>query len=742
MNSELWIYILIACILVISLIIIVAWTTVVQTPPEYPPAPIYSLTGFGMKCSDEPVPETTNNPNTYIPPPCSIGLICHGGFCLKDIGTSCSSVFECVPGTVVCNGYCSSTGRTGLNGQCSTNSDCDTSFVCDTSLVPAVCKRPGGSVCFGSYECESGYVCSDNVCVPQSNDGLPCMPILDADSCEGGNVCLSYGDGYYFCQAPTISAGGESSVCYYWNDSTIPQPDPPIKNITDSNGEIITVPSCVEGLQCNSEGNVFGIPTYGTCGTPAGWFDFCSNINGCQPPQVCLDGMCIFPSTVNESSLLILEPLSCENGISTGLCLNNYTCSTVNGARTCVGVGNGVPAITANSCNSGMGGYNVVVQTFQDIYSDPTDRLTTASWASATLTVPPSINTTNINQINFSTIETPFGDINAIFHIIGDNTYIISTPSGNINITISSAIRGNITVRGTNFFGKVAKVGYTTTGNYYCLIEYTQISTGESFTNLFMSTLSNFSDAVARCIPYATYYYVGTTRYIYITQYIYTVSVDDRFINPYSGFPVDVRIFITSGNHGPYSNNQFTQPGRLLSIRMTGTSLNQISQNLGTIHFNLLSYTLTGGIDSSIVWCQAFVSRTMDVTSASQNCLAYSSGSNIVSAYGPNPYSLANIGHAPLFPTRFYINFTMNQISTFNSRATDIFDDPCYYIANQGSNPFQIPQIYLGLTWADLNVTLPGDVDLNTLISVPFPLPAIDVPGYIPKITMLSRVCL
>jgi len=743
MDVELWIYIILAAIIIIALIIIILWTTVIQTPPVFPPAPNYTLTGFGMKCSSTPVTETTNDPNTYVPPPCSVGLICHGGFCLKNIGSECNTIFECVPGTITCNGFCSATGRTGLNGRCSTNADCDTSFICDTSVTPAVCKRPiGSSGCFQSSDCVTGSVCSNNVCVPLEDGGLPCAPVVDSDSCNNENICLNYGNNYYFCQPPLVTPGGEGALCYYWNDTSIPQPALPLKNVT-LNSVVTTVPSCATNFQCNSEGDVNGISEYGKCANSdpinvAGWFDNCSIVNGCQTPQVCVNGLCLFPFTLT-SGLLDLQPLLCENGRSTGICLNNYTCNT--NTNKCVGIGNGIPATSAASCNSGIGGYNVVTQTFQDINSNSTNRLTTASWASAGLIVPGSINDSNINQVNFSTIETVNGNINAIFHIIGDNTYVIATTSSNTTVVISTNIRGLVTVGLNNFMGKVAKVDYTTTGNYYCIIEYTPTS-GPTFSNIYISTLSNFSDAVPYCTPYVVDYYLANLPFSFNSTYIYSVSVDDRIIDPNIIFPVDVRVFMTTGNNGSYNNTQFNQQGRLASLRIVANTLLTVSQGLAITDFNLLSYTSSGAIDNTLVWCQAFVSRTMDPSLASQYCLGYQNDSNIALIYGPFPNLITNVGNTPVFPTRFYTNFTLNQIATYNSRSTDLFNDPCYYIGNQGLNTQQVAQVYLGLTWANIDANLPGDVDLNTKISVPFVAPINDNPGYAPKICMLTKTCI
>ncbi len=743
MSTEIWLYILISIIFIVALVIILSWNVVLKTEPTFPPAPGYTTTGLGMRCtpSDEPVDQTFNSPTDYIPPHCDIGLICHAGFCYKDIGSSCNTIFECVPGTLVCNGFCSATGRTGLDGKCSTNSDCDTAFVCDTSLIPAVCKRPiGGTPCFSSNDCVSGSVCSANVCIPVSQDGESCLPVTDADSCEVPDVCKNYANGFYFCQPPDVATAGDiGSTCYYWNDSNISQPSPPIKNVTIDE-VITTVPSCATGFQCNNIGNLDNIeifPTYGQCGSAptvidnasAGWFDQCTISNGCQSTQVCLNSQCSFPVT-KVSNLITYEPLSCQNGNSNGLCLTNYSCkgNYPTGDSKCIGVNNNIPAINLNSCLNGISSnYNVVMQTFQDINSDPTNRSTTASWSSAGLIVPASINSGNINQVNFSTFENNTFNILAIFHIIGQNSYIISSNSGNVTITISPVI-----VAG----GRVAKVGYTTTGNYYCVIEYA------GFANIYFSTLNNFSDCIPYFTSYNVRYYIGGNNNFNST-YIYSVSVDDRILDPSLG-AANVRVFMITGNNGPYSTSQYLQQGRLCSINLNGPSLNAISNALNAFSFNLLSYNPNyTAIDSSLVWCEAFLSRTLDISQASQSCLGYQFNTTRAIIYGANPTNPnTNVGFTPVFPINNISNRALNQITAFNSRSTDLFNNPCYYVANQGANSTYASQIYLGLTWISQDVVLPGEVDLTTLISMPFPSPINDSPGYRPKICLLTKTCI
>jgi hypothetical protein len=744
MSPQIFILILLAIIFVVSLIFIIGWITVLQSPPVYPPAPTYSLTGFGMRCTDtnEPVDQTTNAPYTYIPPHCSSGLICHGGFCLKDIGTSCNSIFECVPGTIVCNAQCSATGRTGLNGQCSTNEDCDSFLVCDTSLIPAVCKRPiGGLNCTDSSDCVTGSVCSNNVCIPVGSDGESCLPVENADSCEAPDLCINYSSNFYFCQSPNVTAGGESSTCYYWNDTSISQPAPPLKNVVIDN-VLMTFPSCNSGLQCNAEGSLsLGstssiIPTYGQCGVVpaatnlggAGWFGGCSVIDGCQFNQVCLDGQCSFP-TVLSNNLINYEPLSCQIGNSSGLCLNNYVCkgSYPTGDAKCVGVGNGIPAIDNSSCVNGISSnYNVVTQTFQDINSDPTNRNITASWTSAGLTVPSFVNSSSINQINFSTFENSNFIILAIFHLIGSSTYIISSPSGNTTIAVSPAIVSS---------GRVAKVGYTTTGNYYCVIEYL------NFANIYFSTFPNFSDCVPYFTSYTVRYYLGG-NFTFSSSFIYSVSVDDRVLNPSLG-AVNVRVFMVTGNNGSYNTSQYIQQGSLSSISLNGPSLASVSNSLNTFPFNLLSYNNNfSAIDNTIVWAEAAISRTMDITQASQYTYAYQFDSNQCVSYFPNPTDPnRNIRFTPIFPILNKSNFFINKIAAFNSRGTDLFNNPFYYVGNQQTSTIYSTQVFLGLTCTNQDEVLAGDVNLQTILSMPYPAPVNDVPNYRPKITLLTRTC-
>jgi len=741
MNTELWIYLLLAIIFVVALIFIIVWITILSQPPVFPEAPVYSNSGYGMRCNinNSNTTNNTNQPATFEPSNCDLGLVCAAGFCKKDIGTACNTLFECVPGTLVCNGTCSATGKGSLNSICSNDNDCDNIFVCDTSLIIPLCKRPIGSTpCLITDDCVSNSVCANNICLPISSSGEACLPLENNNSCQENDVCLNFEDNFYFCQPTNTIPGEQNSVCYFWNDILIGQPLPPIKNVTIEN-ILNTVPSCQNGFICSSIGDFTSINEYGQCidiNNSAGWFDQCSENNPCQASQVCLNNNCVFPTITNSNNLIEYSPLSCENGESSGFCLTNTTCSSVNNKRKCVGNNFNIPAINNDSCLNGIGSnYSIVQQTFADINSSQTDRLTTSSWTNSNLIVPNYINSGNIDNVNFSSFEDNTV-IKVIFHLIGNNFYNIN----NTTININNGIHGNVIVGANTYFGKVSKVGYTTSGNYYCIIEYVLTAgVGDTnFSNIYISTLSNFGDSIPYCKPYNVKYYIGGNLQ-FNSRYLYSVSVDDRPINN----NLNLRIFFVSGNNGPLANNLYTQAGRLCSIEMNGPSISSISNNLNLFSFDLLSYNLNYiTIDSSLVYCSAFLSRTMDISQASKYCYAYSVSASQTRIYGPNPTNInTNVAFTSGFPFINKNNLKLKSINIYNSRSIDLFNNPCYYIANQGNNIDYSNQIFLGLSWINQDVVLPADVNLSTLLSVTYTNNGNDIPGYRPKILLLTKVC-
>lgn len=99
--------IIVISLLIAAIYIIYRWTHALRQKPIFPDAPNYNTAGFGMRCSDEIVEQSLNTPFSYINPSCSFGLVCNDGKCLKDIGQPCTTIFECLPGTLVCDGVCS-----------------------------------------------------------------------------------------------------------------------------------------------------------------------------------------------------------------------------------------------------------------------------------------------------------------------------------------------------------------------------------------------------------------------------------------------------------------------------------------------------------------------------------------------------------------------------------------------------------------------------------------------------------
>lgn len=80
----------------------VTWAIVIQEPPELPPPVQTTKSGLNMTC-------VLGDKNT-----CSEGLSCvdYGtglyGVCKTSLGQPCTTLNQCTPSAIVCNGVCSS----------------------------------------------------------------------------------------------------------------------------------------------------------------------------------------------------------------------------------------------------------------------------------------------------------------------------------------------------------------------------------------------------------------------------------------------------------------------------------------------------------------------------------------------------------------------------------------------------------------------------------------------------------
>jgi hypothetical protein len=778
MNESVFIYTVLAIIIVVVVFGAIMWSLSLQTVPTYSPAPQYTTAGFGGRCSNTPPPQGQNTPEQYKPQICSTGLVCVNNFCYKDLGTQCNSLLECIPGTLVCNGHCSNNNKNALNGVCINNNDCDPNFTCSNLL----CKRSTGSSCTVSSDCIDNNFCNNLICETSSFPGQRCDIIAGQNTCTIGHTCSeSGGNGINFCQ-PNVATGSVGAYCYIWNQpDTTAVLDGNYKYIT-LGGQLVTVPSCDNKSVCNIVRDANGraintpLPNYGTCSLTGNWNGQCDINFGCQNPQVCVQNKCTFP--VEEGPLKF--PLSCDSNHSTGICLNNYTCSADN--HECLGKeNNNIPVTAGTQCEFGhiSSRRNIVFQYFQTNILPTTDRLNTSSWQNTGIAFPIELDGISSENIYFTSFEEKNNNILVLLHNFTSSNFFICNTTGFIKYTVSSNIVGaftaNITYNGTitptpsgvnlinpkaivpvTYDGSPDYIGYTTTGNYFAVIRYTMRTPSypsPQFPGASQPILSDFSKVYYDTSPdfknsnLSTNSTTGEFQYILSDfgqiKYIYSISVDDRIINP--SFPNSVRIFMVMNLFGfgqpPVNsinetivNTSPKRSGALVGIDFDRTI------NYNNLTFTLLSYyndgVLKGHPDFSITWCYAYIFRTMDTLKAYQQCFAKSAVDFKIRAYFPpvTQDSFLSSHYTVLFP---YQNDSLylSKISIYTSKVFDLSHSIAAYIVISNIDT------YLGDSTLGRDNVLPATVDINTLLSIPYPDSILDTFGYIPRILLISKVC-
>lgn len=763
-----------------------------QTVPTYAEAPQYTKSGFGMRCSTTQPSSGENRPDQFVPQLCDTGLVCYNGFCVKDIGTTCNNVWECIPGTKVCNGHCSMTGRAGLNSICGSDNDCDTGLVCDNLF----CKRDTNFTCGSTSDCATGNYCN-TVCTPQSQPTQLCTNINNEKTCVSGFVCSSSNPNpevpttvVYpnFCQPQGITTGTIGAYCYFWTQFNAPPvTDGNYKFIGPSN-DLVPVPACDTNSVCSMPRNESGDPInspltgYGTCGLIGDWNGTCDNVTGCQLPQVCINGTCNFP--VDEKGKL---PLACDPAFSTGVCLTGYRCSS--DYNQCLGLNSGnIPANNASFCASGhiSPANQIVYQFFQKNVEPIPTRLTNASWLNANIILPSALTGVPYYNLTFTSFHSVNG-IAALFHIFGSNVHYICSSTSFILSTLSSNIVGTflttITYTGTDQFGdpiqdavdvtytsSVDYVGYTTRGNYYAGVRYT-ISTPVNFpspvfpnvpqplftdfTRIYYDSDPTFAnniltfDSVTGVPTYTKYFEYSTDVIPMVVKYIYSISVDDRIINPDE--PNSVRFFMvvqtgssddalppTTAVNDPIDATLVQRSGALISINVNDYTT---SSDFYPLIFVGLSYSIFitnyGTLEYNMVWCQCYIFRTMTVLNPEKQCFARENGT--VSDIGLVRMYQSTTGqfYVLLFPyiSREGQHFRLRQISMYTSRSFDITQASITYIVNDRNGD------YLSLSYLFSDNSIAANVGSNTSVSVPFVSAQLDILGYLPRVLLYTPVC-
>lgn len=760
MRSDIMLYTILAFLVILTVVIIIAWTYTIKREPVFPPAPDYFKPGLGMRCSLLDIERGTNDPKTYQPSDCQFGLVCSEGRCYKDFGTSCTSIFDCLPGTKVCNGTCSLTNLAGLDDECDNGNICDETLVCDSELDNPVCKRDIGSEgCFNDIDCVADSICKSGVCQLPKEVAESCS---FNNECSGSDICVSYGDAS-FCQNSNNPEPGElTSVCYSWNDTTIDQPDLPLRQVNDDDLDYPLnrdgfkfVPGCEEGLQCNANIIDGVINAFGKCGNADVWFDRCLQSNSCQYPQICIDGRCKFPQQIVDGKT-VYNTLSCKNGVSTGVCLNDYKCDGEN----CVGENGNIPAYLPEHCVNGLStDYSIVKHRFQKPGVDQTTRLSSASWEATNFVIPNITSAIDNKMVNFSSVEENNAEtFLAILHVIGETSLTILIDNIVIPTVISSHIHTNVSITESGvlhtYDAKVSKVAFTGNGYYYCVIEYTHATSSvvgvvpasgvETFSIFYYSLSGEFNDVTLRLTPYTVTYYLGITPLTFRCGIMYSTSVDDR---PIGSTPVgtDVRFFAVCKRlgEGTSPNTIDYDEGILISTRVINANIQTV---IPVMNFDLLSYIGIGvnatGIDETIKWCQSGFTRTMNKTFPQKYCFAYRTGENKIVAYSPADFltSFQSI-NAEVFPNITNSDLTFSQIGIYNSITKDINSTEAFYVADQGDNSEFEEAKYLGTSIYNQDEVLPAPLNDKTLISVANVAATLDVVDYVPAILLLTRTC-
>ena len=248
-------------------------------------------------------PGDLNDPcNTRASQPCQDGLTCSGatGICKSDIGSSCTTLSDCISTATSCGipSGSTSTNKVCIGSSGGLNQPCPTG-ICNNGLTcyNNYCKSNPGNACKNSSDCLSG-TCNNNICSAGTlTVGSACG--TPGNTCMSGLFCSNG-----FCQFNGFTGGSTGAYC---------------------------VNSGLTGLSCNNDLQC----RYSVCVIPGGFNGACGATIPCATPLICnaTRGLCLYPD----------NPNTCSNYCSTG-----YTCSNGN----CLGA-SGTACFSGNQCSSG-----------------------------------------------------------------------------------------------------------------------------------------------------------------------------------------------------------------------------------------------------------------------------------------------------------------------------------------------------------------------------------------------------
>jgi hypothetical protein len=434
-------YILVIIIFFVCIVVVVVlWIQKLRAPPNIPIAPGYTTAGYGSRCTVASATKTQvkNEPSQFTPQPCAPGLTCvlsipgaPTGFCKVEIGSPCTSVYECEPNATTCNSVCS-TGQNGdLHEPCMGGISCNQDLTCvgpggpSNSTTIAICLITPGTTttqCNTSLDCANGTcsITSGNTrgyCIAQLPLGSFCILPSDCVSrnCSGSSLvapAVPYNAGNLFCQPVNITTGNAGAICKLYDQH-------PGNSSNGTSTDVNTFPQCELGTSCYFDFSTSNSTIYGKCLNYSYTYpSTCSVSVGCDPPSICYNGNCVLPRKIISPGVYYDDPNSCDIADSTGQCFVGSTQSTSSSASTgCLckpTSGTLIPANGANVCQSGNTSEYQILQ-----------------WVPTNITAPPA-NTTPVH-VNIGSYMSYGGtatftkiiDFTSVTRVIGGTTYYI-----------------------------------------------------------------------------------------------------------------------------------------------------------------------------------------------------------------------------------------------------------------------------------------------------------------------------
>jgi hypothetical protein len=234
---------------------------------------------------------------------CATGLICGvNNLCVADLGTPCSSFFQCTPESNTCSGKCAFGPVGGLNQFCPCRQNLGLECVTLASGYQT-CVYRNGFPCTVDTECVNR--CINNVCSGGLSIGSPCS----AGQCIAPYECNAQN----YCQLPNVQNGSQNAYC------------------NDTNPALF----CFAPLSC----------TDNECtSTSSGLGTVCSN-SVCNLPLQCKQQPAVPPGTTGGFQICVFP----DNNTCTTNCAPGFVCD-LNSNKCIASVGQS--CVTDNNCSS------------------------------------------------------------------------------------------------------------------------------------------------------------------------------------------------------------------------------------------------------------------------------------------------------------------------------------------------------------------------------------------------------